>query len=192
MKAERPTLNQLILRLSQARLPATEFSGTVYRSTTPKFASESDLLTGEGSRRNGGRWNPIGIAVVYASLSPEVAMAETLAHYRYYGIPIEDSMPRTFVAIKTTLKVIDFRVGTIRQRIRVSLTRLLDIDWRKELREGREPLTHTIGRAAFEIGLEGIIVPSAADSNGTNLLIFPDNLRSVSQIQLLNPDQLAQ
>src|SRR5437763_631733 len=99
-----PTFNQLQTRLARLAPSAVRFEGVVYRSSTPKYATEDDLLTGDGSRRFGGRWNPIGIAVVYAALTPETAMAETLAHNRYYGIPIEDAMPRTFVAIEVKLK----------------------------------------------------------------------------------------
>jgi len=185
----RPTLEQLKTRLGH--LVPSVFAERVYRSSTPKYANESDLLTGEGSKLNGGRWNPVGATVVYASLTPEAAMAETLAHHRYYGISVEDAMPRTFVAIRASLTaVVDFRQGLVRQRIQVSLDRILTVDWRKEVRAGREPITHSIGRAALEIGLEGIIVPSAADPNGHNLLVFPENLQSASEFQLLNPDRL--
>jgi RES domain-containing protein len=185
------TLEQLKTRLTRLLPSATAFEEIVYRSSTPEYARESDLLTGEGSRRNGGRWNPIGITAVYASLTPETAMAETLAHNRYYGIPIEDAMPRTFVAMEARLQaVIDFRLGSIRQRVQVSLDRILSVDWRSEVRVGREPITQTIGRAASEIGLEGIIVPSAVDPNGHNLLVFPENLQSGSEIRVLRPDRL--
>ena len=83
-----PTLEQLQNRLARLKSSAVPFEGVVYRSSTPRYATETDLLTGEGSSRIGGRWNPKGIAVVYASLTPETAMAETLAHNRYYGVPI--------------------------------------------------------------------------------------------------------
>jgi RES domain-containing protein len=113
-----PTIEQLERRLLRLSSLATPFDGIVYRSSTPKYATEIDLLTGEGSRRFGGRWNPPGTAVVYASLTPETAMAETLAHNRYYGIPIEDVMPRTFVAIQVNLKtVLDLRIGIVRRRL---------------------------------------------------------------------------
>ena len=80
--------------------------------------------------------------MAYASLTPETALAETLAHHRYYGIPIEDAMPRTFVAIQVKLQsVLDFRDGKVRQRLQVSESRILTIDWRKEVDEGREPIT---------------------------------------------------
>lgn len=188
-----PTLEQLETRFKRLLPSATAFATTVYRSSTPKYAKESDLLTGEGSRRNGGRWNPIGIAVVYASLTPETAMAETLAHNRYYAIPIEDAMPRTFVAIEARLQtVLDLRLGVVRQRIQVSLERILTVDWRKEVRAGEESITQTIGRAAWEIGLEGMLVPSGVDASGHNLLIFPDNLASGSEIRVLHPDRLVE
>ena len=186
-----PTLEQLKSRLTKLQKMAMPFSETVFRSCTPKYASQSDLLTGEGSRQNGGRWNPKGIAAIYASLTPETAMAETLAHYRYYAMPIEDAMHRTFVAIETHLnEVIDRRQGIVRQRIGISLNRILTVDWRKEVSAGNEPVTQRLGRAAYEINVEALIVPSAADPDGYNVLIFPDNLKSNSTIRLLHDDQL--
>src|SRR4051794_3303894 len=113
-----PTVEQLQARLARIASLAGPFEGVVYRSSTPEYATEADLLTGEGSRRTGGRWNPKGVAVVYASLTPETAMAETLAHNRYYGIPIEDAMPRTFLAIAAKMAtVLDLRDGKVRQRL---------------------------------------------------------------------------
>ncbi|MBX9677791.1 MAG: RES domain-containing protein [Gemmataceae bacterium] len=72
---------------------ATPFAHTVFRSTSPKYATETDMFSGKGAEKSGGRRNPPGVAAVYASLTPETAMAETLAHHRYYGIPIENAMP---------------------------------------------------------------------------------------------------
>jgi hypothetical protein len=40
-----------------------------------------------------------------------------------------------------------------------------------------------IGRAAFESGFEGMIVPSAESRKQFNLIIFPDNLLSRSKIE---------
>lgn len=119
-------------------------------------------------------------------------MAEALAHNRYYGVPLAEAMPRTFVAIEIRLhSVLDVRAGLVRQRLRISLKRILTVDWRKEMSAGLEPLTQTIGRAAAATGLEGLIVPSAADSKGHNLLVFPENLRPGSTMRMLNSSQFA-
>ena len=187
-----PTVEQLQTRFKRLTTSAVDWDGIVYRSSTPKYATEADLLTGEGSRRWGGRWNPIGIAVVYASLSPETAMAETFAHNRYYGVPIEDAMPRTFVAIEVKLKkVLDLRDGKIRQRLQISETQMLTVDWRNEVKSGLEPITQRLGQAAHATGWEGLIVPSATDAQGHNLLIFPDRLDATSVVRLLNADKLS-
>jgi RES domain-containing protein len=186
-----PTLQQLQSRLARLTASAVPFVGVVYRSSTPKYATEADLLTGEGSRRFGGRWNPVGIAMVYASFTPETAMAETLAHHRYYGIPVEDAMPRTFVAIAVKLKtLLDLRRGAIRRRLQVSADAITAVDWRAEMKAGREPITQRLARAAHAGPWEGFIVPSAADPDGHNLLIFPDKLDAGSTMTVANADSL--
>lgn len=186
-----PTAEQLQARLGRLAGAAEPFAGVVYRSTTPKYATETDLLTGEGGRRYGGRWNPVGLAVVYASLTPETAMAETLAHNRYYGLPPEDAMPQTFMAFAVDLRtVLDLRRGDIRSRLRVSAAAMTEIDWRMEMRAGREPVTQLLARAAHAGRWEGLVVPSAADPGGHNLLLFPDKLGPHSSARVLGADKL--
>ena len=51
---------------------------TVYRLV--RAARRDDALSGEGARRCGGRWNPPGSAVVYASESRALAVLETFVH----------------------------------------------------------------------------------------------------------------
>ena len=51
---------------------------TVYRLV--KAAHAEEALSGEGARLYGGRWNPPGFAVVYASQSRALAALETLVH----------------------------------------------------------------------------------------------------------------
>jgi RES domain-containing protein len=49
----------------------------VYRFSHKKFSTE---LTGTGARLFGGRWNPVGIPVVYASESISLALLEVIAN----------------------------------------------------------------------------------------------------------------
>jgi RES domain-containing protein len=187
-----PMVARLRERLAELFDSAGVFEGTVYRSVVPKYATEHDVLTGEGARQHGGRWNPPGVAVVYASLTPETAMAEALAQYRYFGLPLHAAMPRMFLAIEARLRtVLDLTAGEVRRRLRVSADAMTNIDWRKQVAAGVEPITRRLGEAASGTGLEGLLVPSAAERNGVNLLVFPGNLTRESSLNVANPDKLA-
>lgn len=55
----------------------------VYRFQKTKYAHlRADILSGEGAKLVGGRWNPKGLAVVYASATPELAHQEYLIHLK--------------------------------------------------------------------------------------------------------------
>ena len=73
--------------------------------------------------------------------------------------------------------------GSIRQRLQVSRERMVAEDWRRANEKGREALCQAIGRAAFDAGFEGILVPSAQDENGRNLIVFPDQLKPDSGLE---------
>jgi len=174
------------LRIARAiaRLPRRPWSGVAYRSVSPAWAGDRDLLSGEGVRRYGGRWNAAGgFAAVYASLTPETAVGEALAHVRHYGIPEADAMPRIVVALDAAVAaLLDLTDGSVRRSLRVSRRRLRTDPWRSAAEGGREALTQAIGRAAFEAGLEALLVPSAADRRGANLVVFPARLRPGSRL----------
>jgi RES domain-containing protein len=60
--------------LRQCSSLASVWAGEVYRSATPRYARTGDIVTGVGSAKMGGRWNPPGsFPTVYASLQPEAA-----------------------------------------------------------------------------------------------------------------------
>src|SRR5215469_11361654 len=94
----------------------------------PPVKNKDDLLTGVGSKTAGGRWNPPkSFPTVYSSLDPHTALDEVLAHFRYYGFPIESAMPRVTVSIRARLVgVLDLTDGKTRAALRVSERRMLD------------------------------------------------------------------
>lgn len=61
---------------------------TLYRIIRDKYRQEP--LSIVGSRLFGGRWNPKGVGVLYATSTPELGLVETLAHapaVRYEELP---------------------------------------------------------------------------------------------------------
>jgi RES domain-containing protein len=59
---------------------------------TPDY--EADDLTGAGARLTGGRWNPKGLAVVYASETRALACLETVVHLNAHGLPLNRYLVR--------------------------------------------------------------------------------------------------
>jgi hypothetical protein len=115
--------------------------------------------------------------------------AEAKANHLYYGLDPADALPRTIVAVDARLsKVIDLTDGTARRLLGVSATRMRGDDWRKLNRSGAESLTQAIGRAGYESGAEGLIVPAC--DGGKNLVWFPGNLLSTSKAVIRNADKL--
>lgn len=82
--------------------------------------------------------------------------------------------------------MIDFREGKNRQRLRMAEAVILDTDWRKENREGNEAITQAWGWALHESGVEGFMVSSSAHRHGSNLIVFPGNLKRSSHIRVLS------
>ena len=181
----------LLRRIKALRGLTAPWEGVVYRNTSVRYARSSDLLGGEGSSQAGGRWNPRGLRAVYASLTPETAMAETLNHFRRYGWDIVDAMPRVFVAVRVVLGVtLDLNDGEIRRRLRVSLRRMLADDWREVQWAGKESVTQMLGAAAVASGIEAVLVPSSTGGGARNIVWFPDNLSSRCRTVICNEDEL--
>jgi RES domain-containing protein len=187
-----PDSDRLRRAFERCRPRLIRWAGVVYRSASPRYANEGDLLTGVGSMRAGARWNPPNsVATVYASLDPHTALDEVLAHFRHYAIPIETAMPRVTVSVRVRLvRVLDLTDRATRSAIRVAKRRILREPWREAQEAGQEALTQALGRLAHELGWEGLLVPSAAGRGGTNLILFPGNLSRRSHLEIINAGQL--
>ncbi len=57
----------------------------VYRLTLPRYAGTA--FSGEGARRVGGRWTPVGRPVVHTSGNVSLAVLETLVHTAVNSMP---------------------------------------------------------------------------------------------------------
>jgi len=173
--------------VERCRFDWRPWSGIAFRSTAFRYQRAEEILSGEGSRRFGGRWNPRGeFAAVYASLDLETAMAEALAHFRYYHLPDRGLTPRVFWTVEARLRlVLDLRSQQLRRHLPASLAALRTEDWRRRAASPEGSITQALGRATFQAGIEGLLVPSTARPGGINLVVFPANLlpRSVLRVE---------
>lgn len=169
------------------------WTGSVFRSASVRYANRDDFLTGAGSKSAGARWNPPdSFATTYTSLSPETATAEALAHHRHFHLPVESALPRVLAAAQVVLqRTLDLTDAKVRKTMRVSREALLTEDWRAANASGGEALTQAIGRLIWETEWEGLLVPSAADPKGINLIVFPGNLTPPGgYLLIVNREQL--
>ena len=164
----------------------TKFEGRVFRFIKPRYSSADDISNGEGGLKASGRWNLKGCCQIsYTSLAPETALAESLAHVRYYRLPEATALPRVLVSLDVSLhRVLEVTDGDVRMRLKLADHTIRNHDWRKVNRGGKEALTQAWGRTFADAGYEGILVKSAA-GNAANLVVFPRNLdeRSVFRVE---------
>ena len=183
-----PEYSQILKRLS-ARVDglAGSFVGEVFRFVDPQFSSVEDQFAGTGSLFADGRWSQQEKQrrIIYTSLEAQTAFAEALSAVRYYGFPESKAAPLVFVTGNMRLsRVIDMRVGKVRQQLKISKVAICETDWRLDNSTGHQSLTQAWGQAFAESGVEGFIVPSAAWQGGSNLIAFPDNFLRVSRVEV--------
>ena len=165
------------------------WSGTLFRFQTIDFPAPKDVLSGEGARARGGRWNQPGLATVYGSTTDITALEECKANDRYYGV--ETKSPRLLVAIEAQLVgVLDLTSSGIRRTLGVTLKELAAEDWRKLLQAGQESTSQALGRAAAVGGASGLLVRSAAVPLGINVVVFPHAHRN-DRLKVVEGDKLA-
>ena len=63
-------------------------SRTVWRIAADTRAYQADDLSGAGAKATGGRWNEVGVAVLYASETRALACLETVVHLNSGGLPL--------------------------------------------------------------------------------------------------------
>jgi len=169
---------------------AAAWRGELFRFTDLEFANLRDLLTGEGSKQAGGRWNGRGaFPALYFSLEPETALAEVLAHRRSQMIPDTEVTPIALTACRAELQhILDLTDPRILEALSISPGRLLE-PWRSDQEAGREAFTQGVGRLAQETGFQALLTSSAARPHGRNLVVFPRRI-APGQVVIVNPEKL--
>ena len=159
-----------------ARCPLINWQGTVWRFHKRKYPA----LDPAGSRLTAGRFHrPAGQdkkndgwQALYCALSPETCLGEIL----------RNTPPELMPGLNL------YRLS----EIEVDLESIIDcrpiatfgIPIEELIRDRAYDVTQRIARAALRTGAQGILVPSATRL-GDNLVIFPDNLRPESRLEVI-------
>jgi RES domain-containing protein len=191
MSTERDAVEDLFRRIAACEPRAVELHCAAFRSAGVKYAHESDLLSGDGAARYGGRWNPRGVGAIYASLDPVTAVKESYQEFLEYGFAGATIRPRVFVGLKVDLKcVLDLTQARIRRALGYTISDLVTEDWRAIQAAGEETWTQAIGRGAVAAGFEALLAPSARNRTGKILVAFPSNLRTAHAVRVMAADEL--
>lgn len=167
----------LIERLSA--LEPERFSGRVYRSTSPGY----DVLSGEGARAKGGRWNPPdSFPVLYTATDPSAAALEVYRTASRFGVRVVDLLPRHLTTIRVRLeRVANLSSPANLTYIGLSASALLDDDLR---------LCQALGDAVHYLGFEAVLAPSATASAANTLAIFVNSIGATSELDILTTELL--
>lgn len=140
-----------------------------------------DPLSGEGARRNGGRFNPKGTPALYMSFDLNTAVAEYQQDLR--------NRPGTFCVYRVTAgQIADLREPETRGALDIS-TAELACPWRRiVLIDGGEPPTWSLARRLIEAGAEGAIVPSTQFDGGANLVLWRWNDGAGCTVEAFDPE----
>ena len=130
--------------------------------------------------------------VVHAASTEAIALKESRSAYDYYGIQKPKNNPRVSVELIAKLhRLVDLtQLKTIVDSPTIS--EMLDEDWGKLNDNCIESNAQALGRAIFELNFEGLIAPSSKDRRGRNLIWFPEQLYSKSQIEIVGQEKLKQ
>ena len=185
----RTNLHALARRTAAPELHANilTWQGVTYRFSTLQFADRENFTKGEGAKRNGGRFTPIGgPRTVYLSLDRATATAELDSWYDFYGVPATAFQPRLLAAVSVFVdRLLDLSSPKLLDGIGLSQDHLSE-EWRFQNDTGKIASTQVFGQIAFEVGFEGLLVPSVRRPEGFNLALFPENFVDGSHSVMLD------
>ena len=186
----RTRLATLIGASSQGITPfVVAWQGTTYRFASRHYSDRDRFTDGEGARRNGGRFTPIGgPRTLYLSLDRATATAELDSWYAYYNIPDTAFQPRILAAVAVAVeRLLDLSVPATLIELGLTPAQISE-EWRAISDTGGVAPTQAFGRMVYESDFEGLRFLSARRDQGINLALFPDNYRDGSHARMLNAE----
>jgi RES domain len=185
-----PRYAEFVHRIGTLSPRPARWAGVTFRSVELEHANPDEILSGEGSRRFGGRWNaPETFPVIYSSTRPGTAIEEAFQLASDYDLSPEDLKPRITCGIEWDLaRVIDLTQSKLPAWLK--LKTWMQEDFLHINDSGFETLCQSFGRAARNSMISAILCLSARVEDGVNLVVFRDRLRRNETMRLLGEDEL--
>ena len=165
MKLERAARKQLAELIASAGA----LSGDVFRSVAFRHFHPDDVISGEGARLNGGRFVPVGVKAVYASLEEETAMREVTTRKRALGgrnqIDVGDYPRMIYVLSVATHRNLDLAV-VLPPEVANVVQRCLGASGRSASQQ--------LAAIWIAEGIESVVFPSATGA-GRNVAVYLAN-----------------
>lgn len=152
----------------------------LYRVIVPRWSHAP--TSGAGAARKGGRFNRAGLEALYLSREIETAVEE----YRQYERLLPPGVLVTFLV--GPLTVVDFARGYENGRWDPIWAEYA-CNWRHLAFEAHiEPSSWVLGDLALDAGAAGILFPSAARPDGTNLVLFNSSQLPARLLRVHDPE----
>jgi RES domain-containing protein len=148
---------------------ATPLQGDFFRSVAFRHFHPDDVISGEGTRLNGGRFVPVGVRSVYASLEEETALREVTARKSVLGgrsqISVGEYRPMTYVLSVAMNRNLDL-AATIPSEL-ANVVRLC-------LRKPGYYVSQELAAIWISESIDGVVFPSATGA-GRNVAVYLAN-----------------
>jgi RES domain-containing protein len=155
---------------------ATSLKGDFFRSVAFRYFHPDDVISGEGTRLNGGRFVPVGVSAVYASLDEATALREVTTRKRSLGgrsqINVGDYPRMTYVLSVATHRNLD---------LAATLPSELAIAVRPCLRGQGYSASQELAAVWIAEGIDSVVFPSATGA-GRNVAVYLANAAAGSVV----------
>ena len=172
MKLGRAARNQL----DELIAAAVPLKGDFFRSVAFHYFHPDDVISGEGTRLNGGRFVPVGVKAVFASLEEETALREVTTRKSALGgwnqIKLGEYPRMTYVISVATHRNLDL-AATLPLELAKTVERCL--------RTSQYSASQELAALWIARGIESVVFPSATGV-GRNVVVYLANAAAGSVV----------
>jgi RES domain-containing protein len=161
-------------------MPDADAGDIVYlwRAFVPRWAHAP--LSGEGAQRFGGRWNPVGMATIYAARELSTAWAEYNQGFVQH--------PALIAQLKLTGAVLADLIDPGSLTLLGVSHDIHGCEWRMQMDKGEVPETHRLQKRLLGDRFDGVIYPSYMSPGGTCVALWRWNSPGAPRLEVIDPD----